>query len=79
MLELGTGTGVTARAVRAVHPGAHLVGIDESPDMLGERCWRTQSSWYAGSRTRFLTARSTSSSRRSPSHHLDADGKRDLI
>ena len=36
MLELGTGTGVTAQAVRAIHPGARLVGIDESSSMLAE-------------------------------------------
>jgi tRNA (cmo5U34)-methyltransferase len=35
MLELGTGTGVTARNVLARHPGAHLTGIDASAEMLG--------------------------------------------
>jgi tRNA (cmo5U34)-methyltransferase len=34
MLELGTGTGETARRVLAAHPGARLVGIDESAPML---------------------------------------------
>src|SRR5262245_8784538 len=34
MLELGTGTGQTARFVLAAHPGARLVGIDESAEML---------------------------------------------
>jgi tRNA (cmo5U34)-methyltransferase len=34
ILELGTGTGETARRVLARHPGARLVGIDESEDML---------------------------------------------
>jgi len=34
LLELGTGTGETARRVLAVHPGAQLVGIDASGDML---------------------------------------------
>jgi tRNA (cmo5U34)-methyltransferase len=34
MLELGTGTGETARRVLARHPGASLVGIDVSADML---------------------------------------------
>jgi tRNA (cmo5U34)-methyltransferase len=34
MLELGTGTGETARRVLALHPDAHLVGIDESDSML---------------------------------------------
>ena len=34
MLELGTGSGETARRVRAVHPQAELVGIDASAPML---------------------------------------------
>jgi tRNA (cmo5U34)-methyltransferase len=34
ILELGTGTGETARRVLGLHPGATLVGIDESRDML---------------------------------------------
>jgi tRNA (cmo5U34)-methyltransferase len=34
LLELGTGTGETARRVLARHPGASLVGIDASADML---------------------------------------------
>ena len=34
ILELGTGTGETARRLLARHPDASLVGIDESPAML---------------------------------------------
>jgi tRNA (cmo5U34)-methyltransferase len=34
ILELGTGTGETARRVLAVHPNARLVGIDSSEAML---------------------------------------------
>jgi tRNA (cmo5U34)-methyltransferase len=34
ILELGTGTGETARRVLAHHPEARLVGIDASADML---------------------------------------------
>src|SRR5262249_58731311 len=34
LLELGTGTGETARRVLALHPQATLVGIDASPQML---------------------------------------------
>jgi tRNA (cmo5U34)-methyltransferase len=34
ILELGTGTGETARRVLEHHPGAALVGIDESDSML---------------------------------------------
>jgi L-threonylcarbamoyladenylate synthase len=35
VLELGTGTGETARRLLARHPDAALVGIDESASMLG--------------------------------------------
>jgi tRNA (cmo5U34)-methyltransferase len=35
LLELGTGTGETTRRVLARHPGASLVGIDASAEMLG--------------------------------------------
>jgi tRNA (cmo5U34)-methyltransferase len=34
ILELGTGTGETARRVLAVHPGAQLEGLDASKPML---------------------------------------------
>jgi tRNA (cmo5U34)-methyltransferase len=34
ILDLGSGTGRTARHVLARHPGAELVGVDSSPDML---------------------------------------------
>jgi tRNA (cmo5U34)-methyltransferase len=34
VLELGVGTGETARRVLGRHPGAALVGIDSSPEML---------------------------------------------
>ena len=34
ILELGSGTGETARRVLERHPGARLVGIDESEEML---------------------------------------------
>jgi L-threonylcarbamoyladenylate synthase len=36
ILELGTGTGATAALLLARHPGAELVGIDASPEMLRE-------------------------------------------
>ena len=36
ILELGTGTGETARRVLAKHPGARLVGLDVSDEMLAE-------------------------------------------
>jgi tRNA (cmo5U34)-methyltransferase len=34
VLELGVGTGETSRRVLAAHPGAELIGIDESAEML---------------------------------------------
>ena len=34
VLDLGTGTGETARRVLEAHPGASLVGIDASPEMV---------------------------------------------
>jgi tRNA (cmo5U34)-methyltransferase len=34
ILELGTGTGVTTRRVLERHPGARLVGVDSSAEML---------------------------------------------
>jgi tRNA (cmo5U34)-methyltransferase len=34
ILELGVGTGETARRVLDLHPGARLTGVDESPPML---------------------------------------------
>jgi tRNA (cmo5U34)-methyltransferase len=34
ILELGVGTGETARHVLAIHPRARLVAVDESPPML---------------------------------------------
>ena len=34
-LELGAGTGITARRVLARHPGVRLTGIDASAEMLG--------------------------------------------
>jgi tRNA (cmo5U34)-methyltransferase len=35
ILELGTGSGETARRLLTAHPKAHLHGIDSSPEMLG--------------------------------------------
>lgn len=36
ILDLGSGTGVTAERVMARHPGATLIGIDMSADMLNQ-------------------------------------------
>ena len=40
ILELGTGTGETARRMLELHPSARLVGLDASPEML-EQARRT--------------------------------------
>jgi tRNA (cmo5U34)-methyltransferase len=38
ILDLGVGTGVTSQRVLAEHPGARLVGVDESSAMLDHAC-----------------------------------------
>ena len=69
ILELGTGTGETARRVLARHPGAALAGLDASADMLAAARAELPGAdlRVARSRTRCPRARSTSSSRHSPS------------
>jgi tRNA (cmo5U34)-methyltransferase len=79
MLELGTGTGVTAQAVRGVHPAARLVGIDESPEMLNEATLdnaellvrRIEEPLPDGPFDLVFSALAV--------HHLDPDAKRDLF
>jgi tRNA (cmo5U34)-methyltransferase len=79
MLELGTGTGVTAQAVRGVHPAAHLVGIDESREMLDGAMLenaellvrRIEDPLPDGPFDLVFSALAV--------HHLDPDGKRDLF
>ena len=41
ILDLGIGTGETAIRVASKHPTAHLVGIDESPEMLAQAATTT--------------------------------------
>jgi tRNA (cmo5U34)-methyltransferase len=81
MLELGIGTGETARRVRAVHPDARLTAIDSSAEML-ERA----RSEFPGSDLRL--ARLEDALPDGPFdlvysalavHHLDGAGKRDLF
>ncbi len=83
ILELGTGTGESARRLLAAHPGAHLTGVDESPEML------------AAARAALDPARVTLRQRRLEEalpagpfelvvsvlcvHHLDGPGKADLF
>jgi tRNA (cmo5U34)-methyltransferase len=82
LLELGTGTGETARRVVEIHPAAELVGIDESEPMLEEarrilpasadvRVSRLQDPLPEG---RFDVVFSCLTV-----HHLDGDGKADLF
>ncbi|HEX6459910.1 MAG TPA: class I SAM-dependent methyltransferase [Thermoleophilaceae bacterium] len=81
LLELGTGTGETARRVLARHPDAHLVGVDASAEML-DRAARVLSG------AELLVARLQDPLPAGPFdvvfsalavHHLDAAGKADLF
>lgn len=79
LLELGTGTGETARRVLARHPGATLVGIDASADMLAAaqlrgadlRVSRLQDPLPEGPFDLVFSALAV--------HHLDGPGKADLF
>jgi tRNA (cmo5U34)-methyltransferase len=81
MLELGIGTGETARRVTSVHPTARLVGIDESADMLDQarrvlpdaelRVARIEDALPAGPFDLVYSALAV--------HHLAPAGKRDLF
>jgi tRNA (cmo5U34)-methyltransferase len=78
ILELGVGTGETARRVLAVHPGARLVGIDESAAMLGAagldadlRVSRLEDQLPSGPFDLVVSCLAV--------HHLDSRGKRDLF
>jgi tRNA (cmo5U34)-methyltransferase len=78
ILELGVGTGMTAKRVLAVHPKAKLVGIDESEAMLAEaevagdlRVSRLEDPLPDGPFDLVVSCLAI--------HHLDSDGKRDLF
>jgi tRNA (cmo5U34)-methyltransferase len=79
LLELGTGTGVTTRRVLARHPGASLVGVDASADMLAVvdlpgadlRVARLQDPLPDGPFDLVFSALAV--------HHLDGPGKVDLF
>jgi tRNA (cmo5U34)-methyltransferase len=80
ILELGIGTGETARRVLALHPGAELVAVDESEEMIDAAraavggdlsVARLQDELPAGPFDLAVAALSV--------HHLDADEKRDLF
>ena len=81
MLELGIGTGETARRVRAVHPYSRLTAIDASPEMLERaqsgfpdgnlRLGRLEDALPDGPFDLVYSALAV--------HHLDGSGKRDLF
>lgn len=84
ILELGTGTGETARRVLASHRRARLVGLDESPQMLERarttlppgqveelRVGRLQERLPDGPFDLVVSALAV--------HHLDGPAKRDLF
>jgi tRNA (cmo5U34)-methyltransferase len=83
VLELGVGTGETSRRVLERHPGARLVGVDESDEMLAAaraalrdrdvdlRTGRFQDPLPAGPFDLAVSAFAV--------HHLDAAGKADLF
>jgi tRNA (cmo5U34)-methyltransferase len=79
ILELGTGTGETARRVLARHPGATLTGIDASADMLAAadlpgadlRVARLEDELPAGPFDLVVSVLAI--------HHLDAAGKAGLF
>jgi tRNA (cmo5U34)-methyltransferase len=79
ILELGVGTGETSRRVLARHPGAGLVGVDASPEMLAEaalpgadlRVARLEDPLPDGPFDLVVSCLAI--------HHLDGGGKRDLF
>ena len=83
VLELGVGTGETSRRVLDRHPGARLIGIDESEEMLAAagaalhdhdvdlRAGRLQDPLPPGPFDLAVSAFAV--------HHLDARGKADLF
>jgi tRNA threonylcarbamoyl adenosine modification protein (Sua5/YciO/YrdC/YwlC family) len=89
ILELGTGTGETARRLLARHPDAELVGIDESPGMLDvARADLGADRGLTVDRVVLRVARLQGELPPGPFdlvasalcvHHLDADEKRDLF
>lgn len=81
ILDLGTGTGETARRVLARHPSALLVGVDESPPMLEHartflpeadlRAGRLEDALPEGQFDLVVSALAV--------HHLETAAKRDLF
>lgn len=82
ILDLGTGTGETAKRVLALYPGARLVGLDDSAEMLA------RARIVLGNEPLLLVARLEDPVPPGPYdlvisalaiHHLDGDEKRDLF
>jgi tRNA (cmo5U34)-methyltransferase len=80
ILELGVGTGETARRVLSFHPGVELVGIDSSEEMLAVarkalradlRVGRLENPLPEGQFDLVVSALAV--------HHLDGAGKRNLF
>ena len=80
VLELGVGTGQTSRRLLDLHPGAELVGIDESAEMVAVasadvagnlRVRRLQDPLPEGNFDLVVSALAV--------HHLDGAGKADLF
>jgi tRNA (cmo5U34)-methyltransferase len=78
VLDLGVGTGETARRVLLLHPGATLVAIDSSAEMVAAatvggdlRVARLEDELPRGPFDLVVSALAV--------HHLPADGKRDLF
>ena len=81
ILELGIGTGETAKRVRAAHPGASYTAIDSSEEMLERaravvpgaelRLARLEDELPAGPFDLVVSALAV--------HHLDGPGKQDLF
>jgi tRNA (cmo5U34)-methyltransferase len=82
ILDLGTGTGVTAARLFNVHPHASLVGVDENPEMLAAarrvlpahadlRVARLEQVLPSGPFDLVVSALAV--------HHLDGAGKADLF
>jgi tRNA (cmo5U34)-methyltransferase len=81
ILELGIGTGETARRILDIYPGAKLTAIDSSPAMLERaraafpdadlQLSRLEDPLPAGPFDLVVTTLAV--------HHLDSDGKRDLF
>ena len=83
VLELGTGTGETARRVLDRHPDAHLLGIDASPGMV-----KVARESLPTDRVRLLVGRLEDPLPEGPFdlvisclavHHLEGRGKADLF